>query len=102
MVMHFIKYNAKNKKKGKGIMPQSVITRKGQTTIPKEIRELLQLKANDRLLYLVEDDRVTLKALHGDILDLRGSVPAKERPADFEKIREATKRALGKKLVEAG
>jgi AbrB family looped-hinge helix DNA binding protein len=100
--MHFLEFNAKHKKKGKRFMPQSVVTRKGQTTIPKEIRELLKLKANDRLLYLVEDDRVVLKAIHGDILDLRGSVPSKERPADFEKIREATRKSISKKLVETG
>jgi len=83
-------------------MPQSVVTRKGQTTIPKEIRDLLKLKANDRLLYLVEDDRVVLKAIHGDILDFRGSVSSEERPANFEKIRETTRKRVSKKIVEVG
>ncbi|MGA7876916.1 MAG: type II toxin-antitoxin system PrlF family antitoxin [Desulfoferrobacter sp.] len=82
-------------------MPQSVITRKWQTTIPKEIRKLLKIKPNDRLLYLVEDGRVVLKAIHGDILDLRGSVPARERPEDFGKIREETKKMISKRLAEA-
>jgi len=83
-------------------MPQSVVTRKGQTTIPKEIRDLLKLKANDRLLYLVEHDRVVLKAIHGDILDFRGSVSSEERPANFEKIRETTRKRVSKKIVEVG
>ena len=61
-------------------MLQSIITRKGQTTIPKEIRELLNLKPNDRLFYIVEGTKVFLKPLHGDILELRGSVPAKNQP----------------------
>lgn len=80
-------------------MLQSVVTSKGQTTIPKEIRELLKLKPKDRLYYLVEEGKVVLKPIHGDILELRGSVPAKRRPEDFEAIRSATRKAVAKKIV---
>lgn len=82
-------------------MLQSVITSKGQTTIPKEIRELLGLKPNDRLFYLVEEDKVILKPLHGDILELRGSVPAEGRALDFDAVRAAVRKAIAKKVVEA-
>ena len=81
-------------------MLQSVITRKGQTTIPKEIRELLGLKPNDKLFYIVEDSKVILKPIHGDILQLRGSVPSKKRPAHLEKIRETTRKQVAKKIAE--
>ncbi len=80
-------------------MLQSVVTSKGQTTIPKEIRELLKLKPKDRLYYLIEEGKVVLKPLHGDILELRGSVPPKRRPEDFEAIRSATRKAVVKKIV---
>jgi AbrB family looped-hinge helix DNA binding protein len=80
-------------------MLQSVVTSKGQTTIPKEIRELLKLKPNDRLFYLVEEGKVVLKPLHGDILELRGSVPAKKRLEDFDAIRSSTRKAIAKKIV---
>ena len=81
-------------------MFQSIITRKGQTTIPKEIRVLLKLNPNDKLFYLIEGERVVLKPLHGDILDLRGSVPAKNRPANFDKILESTQKKVSKRIVE--
>ena len=81
-------------------MPQSVITRKGKTTIPKEIRELLKLKPNDRLFYIVEESKVILKPIHGNILELRGSVPSKEPDVDFDKIREITRKNISKKIVE--
>jgi AbrB family looped-hinge helix DNA binding protein len=81
-------------------MLQSVITRKGQTTIPKEIREFLRLKPNDKLFYIVEDSKVILKPIHGDILQLRGSVPSRERLADFEKIRETTRKQIAKEIAE--
>ena len=80
-------------------MLQSVVTSKGQTTIPKQIRELLKLKPNDRLFYLVEEGKVVLKPLHGDILELRGSVPAKKRSEDFDAIRSSTRKAIAKKIV---
>jgi antitoxin PrlF len=80
-------------------MLQSVVTSKGQTAIPKEIRVLLKLKPKDRLFYLIEEGRVILKALHGDILELRGSVLPKERPEDFDAIRAATRKAMAKKIV---
>lgn len=80
-------------------MPQSVLTSKGQTTIPKEIRQFLGLKPKDRLFYLMEDGKVVLKPLHGDILELRGSVSPKHRPEDFNAIRSATRKAVAKKAV---
>lgn len=80
-------------------MLQSTITSKGQTTIPKKIRELLDIKANDRLLYHIEQGTVVLKPLRGDILELRGSVPAREQPEDFNAIRAATRKAVAGKLA---
>jgi antitoxin PrlF len=81
-------------------MLQSIITRKGQTTIPKEIRVLLKLKPNDKIFYIVEGEKVILKPLQGDILDLRGRVPAKDRPSDFEDIIESTKKKVSTIIVE--
>ena len=81
-------------------MLQSIITSKGQTTIPKKIRELLNLKPNDRLFYLIEGGTVILKPLHGDILELRGSVPTPGRPADFDAIRAATRTNIASKIVD--
>lgn len=81
---------------------QSVVTSKGQTTIPKEIREFLKLKPKDRIFYIVEDGKVVLKPLRGDILELRGSVPPKKRPEDFDAVRAATRKAIAKKVVTQG
>ena len=81
-------------------MHQSIITRKGQTTIPKEIRAFLNLEPNDKLFYIIEGEKVVLKPLHGDILELRGSVPAKDQPADFDKILKTTRKKVAKKIVE--
>jgi AbrB family looped-hinge helix DNA binding protein len=79
---------------------QSVITRKGQTTIPKEIRTFLKLEPNDKIFYLVEGEKVVLKPLRGDILELRGSVPAKDQPTDFDKVLKTVRKKVAKKIVE--
>lgn len=81
-------------------MPQSIITRKGQTTIPKEIRAFLKLKPNDKLFYITEGEKVVLKPLRGDILELRGSVPAKDQPINFDEVIEITRKKVAKKIVE--
>ena len=38
------------------MMTESSITKKGQTTLPKSVREFLGLRAGDKVRYLVRDD----------------------------------------------
>ena len=38
-------------------MSVSVLTKKGQTTIPKDILKTLGLKPNDHILYVVEGEK---------------------------------------------
>ena len=81
-------------------MPVSVLTSKGQTTIPKDVRNLLGLEPNDKIFYMVEGKRVILKPLKGNILDLRGSVATKEKPIDFKKLRDTTRKKVARRIVE--
>jgi antitoxin PrlF len=94
------KMQVKKEKKGGLKMPVSVLTRKWQTTIPKDIRNHLGLKPNDRIFYLIEGERVVLKPLKGNILDLRGSVTTKEKPIDFKKLRDNTRKKVAQRIVE--
>jgi antitoxin PrlF len=50
------------------------ITSKGQVTIPKSVREALQLHEGDELLFRVERSRAVI-AKTPDFLELAGSVP---------------------------
>ncbi len=81
-------------------MPVSVLTKKWQTTIPKQIRNHLGLQPNDKIFYLIEGEQVVLKPLKGNILDLRGSVASKEKPIDFEKLRDDTRKKVARRIVE--
>jgi AbrB family looped-hinge helix DNA binding protein len=41
-------------------MIESSITKKGQTTLPKPVRETLGLRAGDRVRYLISDNEVRI------------------------------------------
>jgi len=81
-------------------MSISILTKKGQTTIPKDIRKTLGLKPSDRILYVVEGERVVLRPLKGSILDLKGTVKAKKKPIDFQELRDETLKRVARKIIE--
>jgi antitoxin PrlF len=52
---------------------ESTLTSKGQTTIPREIRDGLRLKAGDRMTFtLMPDGTVLLRAKNRSLLSLAG------------------------------
>lgn len=83
-------------------MLESTMTRKGQVTIPKAIRDRLGVKEGEKVLFVMRDEEVVLKVVKGTILDLRGSVRPSTSPEDFEKIRRSVKQAVAKKVVGHG
>ena len=83
-------------------MAQSLITRKGQVTIPKEIRERLKAKEGETVTFLLRGNDVVLKVIHGNILDLKGSVKPKKRPENFEAVRRSVRRAISAKVARHG
>lgn len=78
-------------------MAHSTVTRKGQTTIPGEIRQALRIKAGDKLQYVVEGDSVTIR-VHPGTQSLKGVLASKKgKKMSFAEIREAAaKAALGR------
>jgi antitoxin PrlF len=80
-------------------LSQSVITRKGQITIPKVIREHLKAKEGEKVAFILRGDEVVLKVLHGTILDLKGTVKASQRPEDFARIRDSVKKAVSSRVA---
>ena len=72
-------------------MPTATLTSKGQTTIPKEIRERLNLKPGDRIEFVVEDGgRVVLRPRNRSLDDLVGMLkPRDGRRASIEEMNEA-------------
>jgi AbrB family looped-hinge helix DNA binding protein len=83
-------------------MSESVITRKGQVTIPKDIRDHLQAREGEKVMFVLRGNEVVLKVVRGTILDLKGSVKPVKRPEDFDAIRRSVKRAMAAKAARRG
>ena len=83
-------------------MSESVITRKGQVTIPKEIRNYLKAKEGERVVFILRGDEVVLKVIRGNILDLKGSVKPTRRPEDFDAVRQSVKRSVSTRVARNG
>ena len=82
-------------------MHLSVLTSKGQTTIPKKVRETLDLKPDDKIIYIPDGKRVFITTVRGNILDIKGSVKQQmKNPMDFKKLRKKVKKEVSKKVME--
>ena len=79
----------------------STLTSKGQTTIPKEVREFLHLKPTDKIVYITDGKRIFLTPIKGTILDLKGVIRSyAKKEIDFFKLREEVKRKVVKETME--
>jgi antitoxin PrlF len=69
------------------------MTSKGQVTIPKAVREALELHEGDELIFRVERSRALL-AKTPDFLDLAGSVvvPPAKRGTPWDEVLRRTRR----------
>lgn len=76
----------------------STVTSKGQVTIPKEIRDLLHIRSNDKVDFVLDGERVLLTPVR-TLLELRGVVRATGK-GDFSRERERAKTAVGKRVRE--
>ena len=70
------------------------ITSKGQVTIPKSVRDALELREGDELLFRVERRRAVI-AKTPSLLELAGSVPvpAEKRGTPWDEVLRRTRSA---------
>ncbi len=74
-------------------MPTSTVTSKGQTTIPKEIREHLHLKPGDRVEFVTDEDgRVMVLAATVDVAELAGILKPPPKPVTLEEMAQAVRK----------
>lgn len=77
------------------------LTSKGQITVPKAVRDSLELEPGDQVLFRLEGGRAVL-ARTPNFLDLAGAVPVppEKRGASWDEIRREAWRARGKRIDE--
>ena len=67
-------------------MTESAITLRGQTTLPKAVRQALGLRPGDRLRYVILDDGEVRLLRRGSVRDLAGLLhdPGRTQAASLE------------------
>jgi AbrB family looped-hinge helix DNA binding protein len=80
------------------------LSKKGQVTIPKAIREKLKIDSEGGVLFLVEDDEVKLKGIPGGEIDkLAGSLKKYAKTyVPLEKVRTRIKGKIVDASVREG
>lgn len=91
----------KSKELGKiPCMTQSTLTSKNQTTIPKAVIEVLNLRPSDQLVYEIEEDgRIILTAKTGTFASVAASLSRKAKPGRTRSVDEmkAAVKAMARK-----
>lgn len=79
-------------------MAVSTITSKGQTTIPKIVRDRLRLKAGDRVEFLLQEDGTALMVpATVSLATLQDAVPAPRRKLGLAGIEATIRRHAAKR-----
>ncbi len=65
-----------------------VVTRKGQVTLPVDIRRALKLQEGDTVAFRIEDGEVRVRPAHFTLADGYQSIPALAEPKTDEEIKE--------------
>ena len=74
-------------------MPTSTLTSKGQLTLPKPIRERLNVRPGDRVEFrLTEEGQVMVEAASRDLRTLRGILKAGDVRLTLEQMDEAARK----------
>jgi antitoxin PrlF len=67
-------------------MLQTRVGRRGQITLPKEVRRRIKVDEGDQIAFIIEGEQVIIKPITQSLLDLRGSVQVPDEQ-DFNAIR---------------
>ena len=83
-------------------MAISTLTDKGQTTVPREIREALKVKPRQRLSWTLREDGTAVVRPQPSALDLFGSLKSPKRFPGRAAEREAVARAIARHAAQEG
>ncbi len=77
------------------------ITSKGQITLPKKVRDLLHLREGGVVVFEQEEGKIVIKPAQS-LLDYKGYLRGRAKPADVETVREAARKYVGRKAGKRG
>jgi AbrB family looped-hinge helix DNA binding protein len=94
--------NTTNQKHGAPIRLATVVTRKGQITIPAPIREALGIKEGDTISVAMEGARVNLEPVALSLEESFQSIPALATPRNLEEIRKIAHEDHAEEVMKKG
>jgi antitoxin PrlF len=68
---------------------EATLSSKNQATIPKQVREYLNLKAGDRFKFFLQPDGTVVILPKTPISRLKGSIPKLDKPVSVEEMNAA-------------
>ena len=78
----------------------SSVSRKGQVTIPIEVRRLLRIAPGDKVAFLVNDGQVRLGRSGGVVARTAGMLKPEGRPLSAEDLRAKAEIAIAEETTE--
>ncbi len=83
-------------------MITSKITKRGQTTLPRQIRNALQVEAGQSLVYEVTDAGVILRAHPGAMASFGALKPKQSKPINTDQARTTSREDWVEHVAEEG
>jgi AbrB family looped-hinge helix DNA binding protein len=81
-------------------MQQAKVTFKGQITIPKAVREALDIREGDSVTFMVEENHAVLKPLKKkNLLDFYGAFPTKRPYPGLETVRKEVHNKIAERFA---
>ncbi|MFN3761728.1 MAG: AbrB/MazE/SpoVT family DNA-binding domain-containing protein [Anaerolineae bacterium] len=74
------------------------VTTKGQVTLPKSVREYLQLQPGTRIRFVVRDGHLHIEP-ESDFLQWYGALRAEGGPADLKEVERAVRLSIAREVV---
>lgn len=78
----------------------TTVTRKGQITIPADVRQALNIHTGDRVAVSVEGNRIQLQLVGSVVLRTAGSLATAGPPLSAEELRRTAEDAIAANAVE--
>ena len=77
-----------------------VVTRKGQVTLPAEVRASLGLKQGDKVSFRLQDDQVLVKRTESVVSATAGVFKSNRQAFTAEELRVAAEEAIAEEVAE--